>query len=538
MSEDPFSCFGDDSDDDVQVDIEEINGGKTARLLVEQANERFATTNIIDRSAASKLRKPCTEVMHEPSRDLPQALDVPFEPPLYLGPIQVVRESKIGGNRGYVATQDLQPGTLLLVEAPAFQWPEEQIGEELGLVSIQAIFAHENAEMIMHEISFLYPTKDEVEDIIRKKKSADEISLDERLQIKDMMEIMEMQHGGSKELQLVLGMAQANGIHVDEIDIFRILLAMRYNGFGSGVYLHFAMFNHDDDCNCVKFVPDSSDDIKYCSEVRTTKFVSRGSPLSLHYLDPREASHASRRQHLWDQHRFDIGDAMNQVRDDLQEMELVNKVFPPSSRDVLDHDRVTYLVESTLKELEEQLGEIKLGWSLFSANPKIVSMDLKDEIAVLFERGKALEMAADEMCRATESKLENDSHLLLIRCCRLHLDSSEFLLEIGGALSPGLNTSQKMSIMLRFTKSSYMLLPIQTTYLGTDHPDIARTYYDLALSINGLLSSSSSNNLFELGIQEFSSFAKCQRIEAAYLREHKRIDSMYPKDVDQKLNKH
>lgn len=93
------------------------------------------------------------------------------------------------------------------------------------------------------------------------------------------------------------------------------MLTLRYNGFDSGLYLRFdfAMFNHDEDPNCVKFRPtpemESTSSERYYSEAQTTRTVKKGEALTLHYLEnPREVSHATRRKILWDQHRFDIGD--------------------------------------------------------------------------------------------------------------------------------------------------------------------------------------------------------------------------------------
>ena len=41
-----------------------------------------------------------------------------------------------GGGREFVAARDLEPGTLILVGKPVVDWPEEQIGAELGLASV------------------------------------------------------------------------------------------------------------------------------------------------------------------------------------------------------------------------------------------------------------------------------------------------------------------------------------------------------------------------------------------------------------------
>ena len=64
-------------------------------------------------------------------------------------------------------------------------------------------------------------------------------------------------------------------------DLIRILLALRYNGFESGLYLHLAMLNHDTYCpNSVKFADISN---KQYSEVRTNQWVQPGQALTISY---------------------------------------------------------------------------------------------------------------------------------------------------------------------------------------------------------------------------------------------------------------
>ena len=49
--------------------------------------------------------------------------------PKYIGPVRLVDEQEaIGGGRGFVATQDLEPGTLLLAERPVVLWRDLGIG--------------------------------------------------------------------------------------------------------------------------------------------------------------------------------------------------------------------------------------------------------------------------------------------------------------------------------------------------------------------------------------------------------------------------
>lgn len=558
MMDDPFACFG-DSDGESECDEPQAQNDadfEKREILLEQANKRITLNNnntnnnsTLESSHVSATglvsnQSPLDETSENHKLpELPSSVEVPFSPALYMGPMRVVKSDDIGGNRGYIATEDLQPGTLLLVENPIFEWSDEQIGSELGLVSIQAIFRHEKCNNIINDIRGLYPTKDQVDDIIRcaksgKNASASLLSQDDKIQIKDMFEVLEMIHSG-EPMERTLDIAKMNGFQeVDEIDVYRMLLAMRYNGFGSGIYLHFAMFNHDNDANCIKFVPEktqaSSD---HWSEVRTTKFVKRGDPLTLDYLNPREQSHATRRWHLWDQHRFDIGElSCNDnatEKSNLKEMDLVNKQSPKSCRNTLDRSANTYHVECALKELEEQQREIKIAWSLM----KYLKEEGED-VLKLFEHSKAMGEATLEAIGATEKKLNNDCHLLLIRCRRLYLDVAETTLEMGGRLSHHFSSSSfgpigGYRIMTNFVITCHKLLPLQIKYLGSEHPDIATTNSDLANMINSMISHC-PRELYN-SHECYSSFGKCQLMEAKYLKEFRRLQAMYPKDAGEKV---
>jgi hypothetical protein len=144
-----------------------------------------------------------------------------------------------------------------------------------------------------------------------------------------------------------------------------------------------------------------------------------------------------------------------------------------------------------------------------------------------------------ELLAAAENKLGNPTHVLLIRCCRLYLDCSEIVLEMGARFAPHFSSSSfgpigGHMIMAKFVSTAHKLLPLQIKYLGNDHPDIARSYHDLASMINAMITQC-IQNLYECGIEECSTFGKCQRLEAKYSSEFRRIEALYPKDVEAKI---
>lgn len=548
--EDPFQCFGEDSDSEHDQEsalfiLNELNERKNHLVL--QANERISNraNEISERQHTDKRQDDAKSIQCE---DLPKPVILTFSQPSYMGPMRIVESTEVGGNRGYIATQDLEPGTLLLVEKPIFEWPEEQIGKELGLVSIQALLRQECAMDLLKDMHQLYPTKEKVDIVFRKEgndssRVDSSLSRDEEIQISDMVKLMEMQFKGSKEIEATLTEAKHYGIQVDEVDVYRILLVMRYNGFGSGLYLHFSMFNHDLDANCIKFQPDGSNGVsgmedRY-SEVRTTKFVQRGHPLTLDYLDPREQSHATRRRYLWDQHRFDIGSEDSIKDSQLRQMYAVHGLYPPSSIDSIDFHAPTYHVESALKELEEQLLEAKNSWIVMSSKFR---QEAVQDILNLFEHASILCEASLECILAAEEQLGNPCHVLLVRCYQLYLNSAELTLQIGFEhghthCHSNLRPNHVHAIMAKFVTTCHKLLPLQLRLLGNDHPDIARTNHDLANIINSMLSQC-PKSLYDTNIEEYSSFGKCQVMEAKYMREFRRIDALYPKDTKLKIDQY
>ena len=299
-------------------------------------------------------------------------------------------QQQYGGGRALVASRDLSPGTLILVETPLIEWPDTQLGQELGLVSIAHIITATTAttttttttttQMMIHDLELLHPTKEAVDRCLKQKiqkdakqqqpqpqqeqqgKEEEEETNDHNfVQITQMIQhlesLMEKEEEEEEEqnkssssnndnnnddddsthprltysdlVQLASdrGLTSRNGEPLTSYDMMRLLLVCRYNGFESGIYLHLAMINHDCYPNCVKFAPrraaaattttgttTQQQQYYYYSEVRTTRFIPAGEAITISYL-PRIMSHASRRHYLWDQHRFDIGPEIIEVKE-------------------------------------------------------------------------------------------------------------------------------------------------------------------------------------------------------------------------------
>ena len=124
--------------------------------------------------------------------------------------------------------------------------------------------------------------------------------------------------------------------------------------------------------------------------------------------------------------------------------------------------------------------------------------------------------------------LENTHHILLSRCRRLHTDAIELLLS---NCTSTLTEKQSIDLMGRFLTSVQPLLESQRSRLGADHPDVARTYQDYTMAIQALLSHS-PKKLLSLKLDGLSTLEQCSKVEHNCRVEKKRIEAMYPKDVD------
>jgi hypothetical protein len=493
-ADDPFGMFDDDENEDEHMDTSEAS--QISRSLVEKANQRSETTNV-----SKKVGPDPTETCSVDLSTLVE-LDLPWRSPLYLlSDVRLVSSLPFGGGRGYVALRAIQPGTLLLVEQPVITWPPEQIGKELGFVSIKHIF--ESSTIIVHELEHFHPTKQVVDTNGEGEDS---------LQVDNMIQYLSSKHANSPELNDLLdlavqiGLVNSDGSPISRKDIIRILLALRYNGLESGIYLHVAMLNHAEQPNCVKFLPNED---KSYSEVRATRLIQPGEALTISYVPPPHiVSHASRRKHLFDQHKFDIGPEPL-----LLKMELIGGNLPVSTIDKWDDASITHNIETTVAELR----------LMYSDSENTPTHLFSEEAS---EKVKALEQASLELCSQAKEQLKNDTHLLLIPCLELHLDAASLVQR-----DPTLSPSQRTMLLGRAILTAHKLLELQAAYHGADHFALARTNNDLAQATEELLSKS-PKHLLELKVEGLGTITAWSAHENKARREYSRIKALYPHDVE------
>jgi hypothetical protein len=496
-ADDPFDMFGDsDTEDDHEV-------SQIANSLVERANNQAKTQE----TEAKDSILPSADGKDEQSFDLSamNPLLSPWENPLYLGPMQLVSSLPYGGGRGYVASRDLEAGTLVLVEQPVITLPSDEWGDQLGLASVLRLIEGENASKIIHDLEHFHPTKMAVDGVVESS----------REQVTEMLDLLRFQVGeADEELKAVTEFAaisditNSDGSPLTDMDVLRLLLALRYNGLETGIYLHVAMLNHLDQPNCVKFLPKAD---KPYSEVRTTRAVKAGESLTISYL-PRILSHATRRKHLWEQHRFDIG---ADLPSGLRKMEEIGDQLPISAIDKWDEGSATNRIEMAIAEFEDLYQD-----AAEQVGNELIPPENSEQV-------KALEQASLELFSEAVRQLQSEHHLLLIPTLRLHFDSCDFVQR-----DPSLTVTQRVQLLCRMVVTARNLLALQEMFHGPDHFDLARTNLDLAQAIEELLATS-SKHLVALALEGLGTPVAWSALEHRCRKEYERVSRLYPHDAEE-----
>lgn len=545
MSQEPdlFDVFGDEDDsDEDSIVIKEANKERNAdqaRKLVAQANlEKTNNDSMKGTHVALPPKSPAITSAPTTSDDTIHdistisTLNLPWKDPLYTGSIRLVSSLPFGGGRGYVAVQDLPPGTLVLLEQPIIAWPEQEVSS-IDLERIQVILMDENAMEVVAAMESFHPTRVLVDETVGKGVKSTNPS-----QVEDMIQhyrkvIQEDDLGLRTILQVAVakGIMNSDGFPLAEIDVVRMLVALRYNSLETGVYLHVAMLNHADSPNCVKFRPTQRNGY---SEVRTVRRVRRGESLTISYLSGYKC-HASRQQYLWKQHRFDIG----VLKEDSPGFPLENVHGKlPSSADV----EFMQNIETATAELEDQCREL--------AQMAKAKKQLSEEES---ETAKSIEVATQELYTSANERLGNGTHRLMLPCLVLHLDACDLVQR-----HVHLPKRQRTLVLVRLVTTGRKLAALQAL-IQPDHFDTAKTYLDIAQAIQGKsahnrtvhrsspmcpcfssntnkialeLLSESARDLFASDNSIPSNVHGWSLVESTARREHERIKKLYPHDAD------
>ena len=227
--------------------------------------------------------KPIVSSVVHPSSDFHVWDSVDLE---YLGPIKVEENVEmVGGGRRIVASIPLGVGEVLLVEKPFVLWraarilpvPCENIPASFAVETLWGYFCSilESNELckVLHELKLLFP--------------------------------VELHHVSQKTRDFILrifepsirSVIQQYDLEFDEA--FRLLLAIHFNAFSSGLYLHSAMINHSCAPNAVRFFNGRT------STVYSISNIAIGQEITLTYLfDALEMTQAKKDKML--EHQFDM----------------------------------------------------------------------------------------------------------------------------------------------------------------------------------------------------------------------------------------
>lgn len=182
----------------------------------------------------------------------------------------------IYGGRGFIATEDIKPGTILLQEVPIMKLKSTKVDEMLD-----EIFKHKDYKNIIQQLSFLHPI---ILDHLEKQEL-----INFRLEHDEIMN------------RIYDSLTETQKKEYIKDDILKIALQLRFNGFSSGIYIHLSIFNHSCKSNCIKFAPEQN---KEYSEVVAIQHIKKGTELTINYLTPFEQSTEKRKKDLLNQFHF------------------------------------------------------------------------------------------------------------------------------------------------------------------------------------------------------------------------------------------
>jgi hypothetical protein len=461
-----FGLFDGDSSDE-----EEVTNVSSIPLLNLVVPTSKLTLNDSPQKSSSSLTPPI-KCLYGPWDDVK---------PGFVGDIELVSEYKeIGGHRGYIATKDLEPGTLVLIEKVYVPWPpEEKVKDRMDpkffITTLEMVLQQKDqakAKEIQKHLSHLYPHR-----------------------LEDLPAYL-LEEGEAKYGPFLKELLVSSGTNSTYEELLQNIFAMQCNAFDSGIFLYNALFNHECNPNCIKF---SSDNDKQISEVRVTRKILQGQPLSISYLFPREQSKETRQEILKKQFGFECQCTLCQRGDSILSLSSPPPTSPTSS----------LTTNKRLQDIEQQL---TLTENLLKGKGFSIA-------------STALTMVLETLSDALE--LIGHDHLILIRIHKLVADCCDGLLK-----SNTIDTiDQKKESCILFLQSNFELLELQQIFLGEKHIDLARTFHDLSQGIQFLLSIDYLNQgkifIQEFPDKNFTNLRQISGMENYYRQKFQQLKQLY-----------
>ena len=338
----------------------------------------------------------------------------------------VVSGFSIGGGRGIVAMEHLSAGCLILAEQPRMVWKDIDLQEANGIdQAVRSILA--SATALLQSLEQLYPH------------SVDQIPVEEIEAIRNRF----------------LGEDRIAKITVDfSVDVETVLLIVSkldHNGLTSGLYEKISMINHSCRPNCIIYPPKPSS--LGMAEVWSTRAISAGEeclicycPSSSAAILPQEQALTKIRLYLLEQHGFEC------------------RCLRCTENFEVSNEEESF--EDELVDLEREL----LMSKLYSTHEAVDTYR------------KMIKWSSRVLRSIEDCKISVE---LLGRTAKLGVSAAVAAMETLASV-PQYQSKLKY-FALKFVTLNIELEKFQLLYLGETHPDLARTYHDIAEGLSGLI---------------------------------------------------
>ena len=245
----------------------------------------------------------------------------PTHLPFALGPLRLSRGiDGIGGARGFVAARDVQPGEVLMAEAPLLTWPT---AERHALPLLRSLLERPRPERatLLRALRWLHPEHLEEVPLAERRRLAAEHAptiaallplwsrTEEGAEAEEEAEAEDIAAAGAPEPPSPEAWARAA--------LLRLCLVVQWNAFEGGLFLHQSLFNHAPSraANCDKSTqpaPGRATSIGSAragagsapgattplSVIRATRPIAAGSECFICYCQPPELSAVAAARHL------------------------------------------------------------------------------------------------------------------------------------------------------------------------------------------------------------------------------------------------
>jgi hypothetical protein len=245
----------------------------------------------------------------------------PTHRPFALGPLRLSRGiDGIGGARGFVAARNVQPGEVLMAEAPLLTWPT---AERHALPLLRSLLERPRPERaaLLRALRWLHPERLEEVPLAERRRLAAEHAptiaallplwsrTDEGVDAEEEAEAEDMAAAGAPEPPSPEAWARGA--------LLRLCLVVSWNAFEGGLFLHQSLFNHAPSraANCDKSTqpaPGRASSLGSArtgagsapgattplSVIRATRPIAAGSECFICYCQPPELSAVAAARHL------------------------------------------------------------------------------------------------------------------------------------------------------------------------------------------------------------------------------------------------